>query len=105
MLVINRRNLQALGYRKVFYSEFAELCLAPRSAADYTQLAKEYHSVLIDNVPELTLTSRMVRVGLLRSSTSSMIEISKSLSWQIVRWQAFIRARSSALSFNARCLD
>ena len=55
MLVINRRNLQALGVSEgVLLAEFAELCLAPRSAADYTQLAKEYHSVLIDNVPELT---------------------------------------------------
>ena len=55
VLVINRRNLQALGVSEgVLLAEFAELCLAPRSAADYTQLAKEYHSVLIDNVPELT---------------------------------------------------
>lgn len=55
MLVINRRNLHALGVSEgVLLAEFAELCLAPRSAADYTQLAKEYHSVLIDNVPELT---------------------------------------------------
>lgn len=54
-LVINRRHLQALGVSEgVLLAEFAELCLAPRSAADYTQLAKEYHSVLIDNVPELT---------------------------------------------------
>jgi len=55
-LVINRRHLQALGVSEgVLLAEFAELCLAPRSAADYTQLAKEYHSVLIDNVPELTV--------------------------------------------------
>ncbi len=55
VLVINRRNLRALGVSEgVLLLEFAELCLAPRSAADYTQLAKEYHSVLIDNVPELT---------------------------------------------------
>lgn len=54
-LVINRRHLQVLGVSEgVLLAEFAELCLAPRSAADYTQLAKEYHSVLIDNVPELT---------------------------------------------------
>ena len=53
VLVINRRNLQALGVSEgVLLAEFAELCLAPRSAADYTQLAKEYHSVLIDNVPD-----------------------------------------------------
>lgn len=55
VLVINRRNMGALGVSEgVLLAEFAELCLAPRSAADYTQLAKEYHSVLIDNVPELT---------------------------------------------------
>lgn len=55
LLVIHRRNMQALGVSEgVLLAEFAELCLAPRSAADYTQLAKEYHSVLIDHVPELT---------------------------------------------------
>lgn len=55
LLVINGRNMQALGVSEgVLLAEFAELCLAPRSAADYTQLAKEYHSVLIDHVPELT---------------------------------------------------
>jgi cell division protein ZapE len=55
VLVINRRNMQAVGVSEgVLLAEFAELCFAPRSAADYTQLAKEYHSVLIDSVPELT---------------------------------------------------
>ena len=55
VLVINRRNMQAVGVSEgVLLAEFGELCLAPRSAADYTQLAKEYHSVLIDSVPELT---------------------------------------------------
>lgn len=55
VLVVNRRDLSALGVSEgVLLVDFSELCLAPRAAADYTQLAKEFHSVLIDNVPQLT---------------------------------------------------
>lgn len=55
VLVVNKRNLQVSGVSEgVLVVDFAELCLAPRSASDYTQLAKEFHSVLIDNVPQLT---------------------------------------------------
>ena len=54
-LVVNHRTLQALGVSEgVLLADFKTLCLEPRSAADYTQLAKEFHSVLIDSVPELT---------------------------------------------------
>ena len=44
VLVINRRNLQALGVSEgVLLAEFAELCLAPRSAINYTQPSERYH--------------------------------------------------------------
>ena len=55
VLVVNKRNLQVSGVSEgVLLADFGDLCLEPRSAADYTQLAKEFHSVLIDNVPELS---------------------------------------------------
>ena len=54
-LAVNKRTVQVLGVAEgVLLADFADLCLAARSAADYTQLAKEFHSVLIDNVPELS---------------------------------------------------
>jgi cell division protein ZapE len=33
--------------------EFAELCEGPRSAADYIELARDFHTVLLSNVPRL----------------------------------------------------
>ena len=39
----------------VAWFEFAELCDGPRSQNDYIELAREYHSVLLANVPQLTL--------------------------------------------------
>ena len=33
---------------------FAQLCLCARSAMDYTKLAREFHSILISDVPQLT---------------------------------------------------
>ena len=37
----------------VLWCEFDELCEKPRSAQDYIELAREYHTVLISNVPQL----------------------------------------------------
>lgn len=39
----------------VAWFDFAELCEGPRSAADYIELAREYHTVLLSNIPQLTL--------------------------------------------------
>lgn len=38
----------------VAWFEFAELCDGPRSVADYIELAREHHTVLISHVPQLT---------------------------------------------------
>jgi cell division protein ZapE len=37
----------------VVWFEFAALCDGPRSQNDYIELAREYHAVLVSNVPEL----------------------------------------------------
>jgi cell division protein ZapE len=38
----------------VVWFDFAELCDGPRSQNDYIELAREYHAVLLGNVPQLT---------------------------------------------------
>ncbi len=37
----------------VIWFDFAELCDGPRSQNDYIELAREYHAVLVGNVPQL----------------------------------------------------
>jgi cell division protein ZapE len=53
-LLINDREIgtraQAEG---MAWFEFAELCEGPRSAADYIELARDFHTVLLSNVPRL----------------------------------------------------
>jgi cell division protein ZapE len=53
-LTINERHIperrQAPGHGLVWF-EFADLCVGPRSAADYVELARNFHTVLISNVP------------------------------------------------------
>ena len=54
-IVINDRHVDVLACTDdVLWVTFAELCIAPRSAADYIELAREYHSVLLANVPVMT---------------------------------------------------
>jgi cell division protein ZapE len=53
-LTINDREIavrrQATGHGVIWF-EFAELCDGPRSAADYVELARHFHTLLISNVP------------------------------------------------------
>jgi cell division protein ZapE len=37
----------------VAWFEFAELCAGPRAAADYIEIARDFHTVLVSNVPRL----------------------------------------------------
>lgn len=37
----------------VLWCSFASLCLEPRSASDYVELAREYHTVMIEAIPPL----------------------------------------------------
>ena len=41
------------SHNTVWFS-FRELCDGPRSQNDYIQISKEYHTVIIENIPELT---------------------------------------------------
>ncbi|WP_251308066.1 cell division protein ZapE [Halomonas sp. NCCP-2165] len=51
---INRRVLKARRHHDdVVWFEFRELCDGPRSQNDYIELAREYHTVLVSNVPQM----------------------------------------------------
>ncbi len=51
---INKRSLRVKGaVEGVLYCGFDVLCFQSRSASDYTQIAKEYSAVLIDELPQM----------------------------------------------------
>ncbi len=51
-LDINGRKLKAINHADdVVWFEFKELCDGPRSQNDYIELAREFHAVIISNVP------------------------------------------------------
>ena len=53
-IAINGRTFPVRGLGSdVIWLDFATLCGSPRSAADYIEIAKEYHSVLLSGVPRL----------------------------------------------------
>ncbi len=53
-LDINGRLLQARAHAEdVVWFEFSELCDGPRSQNDYIELAKEFHAIIVSNVPIL----------------------------------------------------
>lgn len=54
-LEVEGRSIQCRYHAEdVVWFEFEALCDGPRSQNDYIELAKEYHAVLISDVPELT---------------------------------------------------
>jgi cell division protein ZapE len=53
-IVVNDRKLRARRLVDgVAWFDFAELCEGPRSAADYIELARQFHTVLLSAVPQL----------------------------------------------------
>lgn len=51
---VNGRPLKPICHADdVIWFDFASLCDAPRSPADFIELAREYHAVLISNVPKM----------------------------------------------------
>jgi cell division protein ZapE len=54
-LIIEGRGIQAIKeWDDVVWFDFAALCDGPRSQRDYIVLAKEYHTVLLSDVPQFT---------------------------------------------------
>lgn len=54
-IMINHRVVETIGHTEdVLWCEFGELCLKPRSPADFIEIANIYNTVLISKVPHLT---------------------------------------------------
>ncbi|AOA57977.1 cell division protein ZapE [Acinetobacter larvae] len=54
-IVINNRTVETIAHTEdVLWCEFADLCLKPRSPADFIEIANTYNTVLVSNVPHLT---------------------------------------------------
>jgi cell division protein ZapE len=53
-LVVNDRVLHARRLSNgIAWFDFRELCEGPRSAADYIELARQYHTIVLSNLPQL----------------------------------------------------
>lgn len=53
-ITINNRQVETLGHTEdVLWCEFKELCMKPRSPADFIEIANIYNTVLVSNVPNL----------------------------------------------------
>lgn len=53
-ITINKRNVITRAYTEdVLWCDFSELCLKPRSPADFIEIANTYNTVLVSNVPYL----------------------------------------------------
>ena len=54
-IIVNNRIVETLGHTEdVLWAEFSELCLKPRSPADFIEMANVYNTVLVSNIPHLT---------------------------------------------------
>lgn len=53
-LQVNHRQIEARGLSlDMVWFDFAAICETPRSAADYVEIAREYHTVLVGLVPQM----------------------------------------------------
>ena len=49
---INNRKIDILAFSKgVLWVNFLQICSSPRSAADYIEISKEFHTVILSDVP------------------------------------------------------
>jgi cell division protein ZapE len=54
-IVVNDRDVHVIACTDdVLWVTFAELCVAPRSAQDYIELSREYHTVLLARIPVMS---------------------------------------------------
>ena len=53
-IIINSRTVETISHTEdVLWCEYSELCLKPRSPADFIEIANVYNTVLVSNVPHL----------------------------------------------------
>ncbi len=53
-IIINSRTVETISHTEdVLWCEYCELCLKPRSPADFIEIANVYNTVLVSNVPHL----------------------------------------------------
>ena len=53
-IIINKRIVETIGHTEdVLWCEYSELCLKPRSPADFIEMANIYNTVLVSNVPHM----------------------------------------------------
>ncbi len=51
-IIINNRKIDILAFSKgVLWVNFLQICSSPRSAADYIEISKEFHTVILSDVP------------------------------------------------------
>ncbi len=100
--MINDRLIEVIGHTDdLLWCHFDELCLKPRSAADFIEIAKLYNTVLVGHVPLLTdqiadATRRLIylvdefydrRVKLIMTAQQPIIELysGEKLAFEIER--------------------
>ena len=71
-LCINDRPIAArLEADGAVWFDFAALCEGPRGVADYIELARAYHTILVSNVPQFSSARPRTRRGASSSSSTS----------------------------------
>ena len=51
-IILNNRKIDILAFSKgVLWVNFLQICSSPRSAADYIEISKEFHTVILSDVP------------------------------------------------------
>lgn len=101
-IIINGREIEVIAKTEnILYCNFRALCMSPRSASDFIEIANQFSTVLIDNIPELNdivadPTRRMIylvdefydrRVKLLMRAEQSILELyqGEKLAFEIER--------------------
>jgi cell division protein ZapE len=117
-ITINHRVIAVLAHTEdVLWAEFAELCLKPRSPADFIEIANTYNTVLVSNVPLLNdvlndATRRFIylvdefydrKVKLILTSAASIIELyqGERLAFEIERTRSRLLEMQSEDYLNA----
>lgn len=53
-ILLNDRSVETRGHTEdLLWCDFRQLCMQPRSAPDFIELAKSYNTILVSNVPKL----------------------------------------------------